>query len=472
MANDLVREAKFVAGSISARLSSALVPSLQEHLRKAEAAVAEVSLDKLAATSHGIGSVSIAFELDEVDSVPYRMLTREYGDLRSSQADALQETVTDLRRTARDMDELLQGHAPFAEFETIIETAQESLTGDLNQFFQNVELYRGGVFSHTTKESTATLGIGARLDELESEFTEDDKSSFTAEAVRDLFPGFTELTVKAATHVSAQSAKVRPLLDSLRALKIERPEETYPEIRDAASAAQAAFNSEISRQLQVDADRLCEKVALSLASLLVNTRTSYDSDMRAARATRRRRYYWIIAASSALALSVYLGYRYLTSTAAQSIFETIMWSLVSTLFGDVVGFLIARFRDTFPQTTRDIRERFAVNLRESVHKVIDSEIGSHNFEALNETYISNRLREIYAHVLSAAADPWHARAMEYVRAIRALYGQLDAVRGAYLASIEEIHQQCAQYFTDASKNLDVLNTVAGKIKERAYRAVI
>ena len=41
------------------------------------------------------------------------------------------------------------------------------------------------------------------------------------------------------------------------------------------------------------------------------------------------------------------------------------------------------------------------------------------------------------------------------------------VRSAYLSSIDEIHRQFAQYFTDASKNLDVLNTVAGKIKERA-----
>jgi hypothetical protein len=189
--------------------------------------------------------------------------------------------------------------------------------------------------------------------------------------------------------------------------------------------------------------------------------------MRAASAARKRQYLWIIATSSALALLLYLGYRYLASTAAQSIFQTIMWGFVSTLFGDVVGFLIARFRDTFPQTTGKIREQFAVNLRESVHKVIDLEIGSHRFEALNEAYIGNRLRELYVHILGTAADPWHAKAMEYLRTIRHLYGQLDAIRSGYLTSIEEIHRQCAQYFTDASKNLDVLNTVAGKIKERA-----
>jgi len=466
IADNLAREARFAAGSISARLNSTLLPSLLEHLRKAEAAIAEVSLEDLAATSHGIGSLSIAFEIDEVESVPYRLLTRQYGDLRSSESDALQDAVADLRRVARDIDELLQGRAPFAEFESIIEAGQASLTVDLNQFFQNVELYRGGVFSHTTKESIATLGIGARLDELESEFNEDDRSSFTAEAIHDLFPGFTELTVKAATTVAALSAKVRPLLDSIRALKVERLD-APPEIEAAALAAQVAFHSEISGQLQVDADRLREKVVLSLASLLVNTKSGYDSQMRAAGAARRLRYFLIVATSSALALAVYLGYRYLASTAPQSVFQTIMWGLVSTLFGNMVGFIIARLRDTFPQTTGKIRERVGVGLSENVRRVIDSEIGAHRFEVLNEAYLGNRLREIYSHVLLVAADPWHVRATEYLRAIRELHGQLDTLRGGYLASIEEIHRQCAQYFTDASRNLDVLNTVAGKIKARA-----
>jgi len=467
ISEELTREAKFAANSISARMNSVLLPSLQEQFRKAEAAISEAGLDKLGATSHGIANITISFDLGDLESVPAFMLTRKYNDLSSSQADALQDAAADLRRATRDIDELLQGHAPFAEFEKIIGAAQLSLTGDLNQFFQNVELYRGGVFSHTTKESIATLGIGARLDELESEFTDDDKASFTSEAVRDLFPGFTELTVTAAARVASLSSKVRALLESLRALKIERPEEVRTEIKNAAAAAQSTFHGEISRQLQADAERLREKVILSLASLSVNAKAGYDSEMGAAAAARRRRYFWIITVTSVLALSAYLGYRYLASTASQSVFRTIIWGLVSTLCGDAVVFLVTRFRDTFHETTKKIRERHEANLRESVRKEIDSQIQSHQFEALNEASISSRLRAIYIHVLSVPTDPWHGRATEYLREMREQYVQLAGLRGSYLSSIDEIYRQSAQYFTDAPKNLDVLNNVAGKIKERA-----
>jgi predicted GTPase len=145
---DLVREARFAASSISARMNSVLLPSLQEQLRKAEAAIAEAGLDKLEATSHGIGNITIAFDLDDLESVPHFMLARKYGDLRSSQFDALQDAAADLRKSAREVDELLQGHAPFAEFEKIIGAAQGSLTGDLNQFPEYRALPRRCVFAY------------------------------------------------------------------------------------------------------------------------------------------------------------------------------------------------------------------------------------------------------------------------------------------------------------------------------------
>ncbi len=466
ISEDLARDSKFAAGSISARLSTVLLPSLQEHLRRAEAAIADVGLDQLTATSHGIESVELEFALEEVDSVPYRTLARKYGDLRTSQADALQDALGDIRRTARDTDELLQAKVPFGEFEKIIATAEGSLTGDLNQFFQNVELYRSGVFSHTTKESIATLGIGSQLDELESEFAEDYRSELTAEAITEIFPGVVELAVESATRSSSLSAKVKDLLEGIRTLKIEKPEEVYSEIEAAAVAERSAFHSELSRQAQTDVDRICESAALRLAALLVSTKNNYDAEMKGAAHARKRRYLWIVTTASLIALAIFLGYHYLASTAPQSIFQTIIWGLASTLLGNAGGFLVARLRDKYPETTQTIKERFGVSLREEVHKAVDAETQSHRFDVLNEGYIGSRLRAIYTHVLLMPSDSWHAKATEYLRSLREQYAHLEGIRLSYITLIDDIHRQSVRYFTDATKNLEILNTVAGKIKER------
>jgi hypothetical protein len=62
---------------------------------------------------------------------------------------------------------LIDKRSPLAECEAKVREAQNSLGDDLSLFFRNVELYRDGVFSHTTKESISTLGIGGQLDSLE-----------------------------------------------------------------------------------------------------------------------------------------------------------------------------------------------------------------------------------------------------------------------------------------------------------------
>ena len=87
VSEDLAREARYAANTISSRMKSVLLPRLQEEFRKAETAITEVGIEKLEATSHGIGNITIQFDFDDVDSVPHFMLTRKYSDLCSNQAD-------------------------------------------------------------------------------------------------------------------------------------------------------------------------------------------------------------------------------------------------------------------------------------------------------------------------------------------------------------------------------------------------
>jgi hypothetical protein len=112
-------------------------------------------------------------------------------------------------------------------------------------------------------------------------------------------------------------------------------------------------------------------------------------------------------------------------------------------------------------------EKFQVNLNDNVRTAIESELKSHQFEALNEASISNRLYQIYEHIFSASTDSWHGRATENLRSLRLLQTEYVVLRSGYLSFTEEICHQCSQYFTDASRNLEILNEVARRIKERA-----
>jgi predicted GTPase len=600
ISKDLAWDAKTAAESIGARVRSSVLPTLKDHFDKAQKAIAAESLDKLSAATHGVTNIKIACDIDDVDFMSPRRLAIRYDDLRSSEAEAMRDSAGELRGAAREIDELLQGRVPFADFEAVVDGAQASLKTDLDRFFQSVELYREGVFAHAAQEAIATLGIGGELQKLHSEFTEDDKSSLAAEAVRSLFPNFNELRAKAATDLAMLSGRARPLLDSLRAFKIERPDDIYGVIESEVSVARSQFQNDLLRELQADADRVCERVISALASVLVTKKAEYDAAMRQAVAARRRRYFLFVLVAAILAFFGYLGFRQfkrhaqpslltvpllveraaaqtspsqtpsqapetssqaaptlpqassqersqsvppssgthhkkrrrkgrltptqspaakpsqplaqttgqiptqpltpapsqtpgpppaqlqgqmLTQSPARgpaepsiptphetpgghSTFEVVAWGVLSELIASGIGLLVARLRDQFPTTVHDIREQYTFTLRNEVRKVIESEFNSHKFEAMNEANLASRLTKVYERVVEIRSGSWHTRASEYLRSLRTLHNDCAAVGSAYLTFVEETHQQCARYFTDASKNLQTLNTVADKIKKQ------
>jgi predicted GTPase len=467
ISTELTRDAKFTASGVSANLKSAVMSSLRDHFYKAEKMIAETDFAELTASKHGIKTFTIVHEFKDGDLISPSMLSRRYNDLRSSQADALQDAATELRRTTKDLDELLHRHAPFRECEAVVQSARESLTKDLGQFFQNVELYRSGVFSHTTKESISTLGIGQQLDQLEAEFNDDDKSSFTAEAVGDLFPRYPEIAAKAGTQLSTLSRKTTSLLESVRNLKIEKPDDSYHAIENTATAASSTFRSDILRHLQSDVDRICANVNSTIASLLVNAQTDFDNAMRAVKVSRRKRYFRFGAITAVVLFFLDLGYFHYNLPAPESTLGAVSLHVMSGLIVESLVLIFARWREHVPRVATQTRERFHTNLNDSIRKAVEAGLTSYQFEALSEGAISTRLYQAYEHIFSSCTDSWHLKAVESLRTLRLLRTEYMAIRQEYLSFIDEIHKRCAQYFTDATKNLKILNAIARRIKERA-----
>jgi predicted GTPase len=467
ISGELTRDASFVAASACAVLRNEVVSNLRDHLYKTQKAVAETEFSDSSAKNYQIRSPRIEHKFGSSESASPATLSRKYNDLRDSQADALLDTAGDLRRAGRDVDELLQQQAPFADSQTVVQTARESLAKDLSQFFQNVELYRNGVFSHTTKESISTLGIGRDLDELESEFNDDDKASYTATAVSELFPGFNDLAIKATNSIATLSERLRTFLESARSVRIDRPTDSYQAIESAAAAAESPIQADVIRQLQSDVDRLCGRVGAAVASLLVNTKSDYDAAMRVLKAARRRRYFLIATVTALLLIASDLGYYHYNTPAPESTLGTIALHVIAGLIVEVLVVLIARWREKVPKLTERTRERFQVALSDNVRKAIESELKVPQLDALNELIIANRLHQAYERIFSSTTDAWHTTAAATLRTLRKLRSDYESIRGEYLALIDEIHGHCAAYFTDASKNLEILNAVANKIKEQA-----
>ena len=465
--NELRREARYLAGSISATLRSRVNAKLQDHFYHMLRLIAERPIEQLSASSYSIESVQLLVNFKDLEVIPATLLSRGYNDLRASQADSFRDTSAVLRRYLRTFQELSQQRLPLSDCEQVLSHAQETLKKDLTQFFQNVELYRNGVFSLSTKESIATLGIAHEMDALEENFTDDDKLGLTDEATKELFPGFENSAAQLSTRLSDLAAKSRVLFDSANALSSERPLDSSSEIALAAGLARVKLQNEFTSEIQSDGERLCGNVGTTVANLIIEAKYNYDAAVRNIDSLRRRRLLNIAGITALLVLGAELGYHFLRLPAPTSLVGTSALAIATGLGVEGIVLAIARIRENAPKLIADTGEKVRAKLNTDLREAVDLVLRASAFATLEQNALTTRLFSTYEHTIAACTDAWHARAIEINAAIRGVETDYSALRTEYLSLTDEVRQQCSTFFTDASRNLEILNSVANGIKARA-----
>jgi hypothetical protein len=81
--------------------------------------------------------------------------------------------------------------------------------------------------------------------------------------------------------------------------------------------------------------------------------------------------------------------------------------------------------------------------------------------------LSKRLSKAYQSLIACDPEGWNIVAADRLNALRELRSEFSKVRAEYVGLIETMTDQVSAYFSNASKNLQLLNDVADGIKARA-----
>ncbi len=467
LVDDLNRSSRYRAGSISSSVKADIDGALRQCLYTFQKRIGDTKLDELSADVHSsiqappVTPPSLA-EIESLDS-----LLRQADELREAEADALRELAAHLRRLLNILNEQVSHRAFVAVPDRAIKSATESLKGDLNNFFQNVELYRSGVFSHTTKESIATLGIGQQLDVLETEITEDDQEAHAVRAGGDLFPGAQELIQSADAKGREIAQNIQVALDESRSVRIERPESNQSALDGVIKSEQASFQTNLRDALQGEVDRFCGGLSITVANLVIAAKTRYDSSQTLLEKARRRRYKVAFSVTAILYVLVKLHYRYFGYPAPTSFLGAVLVNVGSGILVEVLVLLVVKARENTPQLLLNARDEIHTKLRGEVQLALDGQLNALVLNPLNEQMIASRLAKIYLRALDMPSDAWQARARETLASLRKIYSKYSDLRATYVGLVEQVRRDASAYFGDSSRNLAVLNDVAARIKAEA-----
>ena len=225
-----------------------------------------------------VEGISLAIPQVELNAtmplMPSNLITK-WASFRETKVGALRDAAQKLRKIIEEASVIVQVGSPFTECEKIVQSAQNSLSDDLTRFFGNAELYRAGVFTHTTKDSIGALGLGKELDDLESEFGEADRAPFTAAAIENLFPNFVEISNDARTRMAATEKRLRPLVTRINDLKIPSPEGDYKQLDALIDAGRRSLIQEVFRELHDNVGLFLGSLEAKLSNIVVEKRRAY-----------------------------------------------------------------------------------------------------------------------------------------------------------------------------------------------------
>jgi predicted GTPase len=467
LAGDLARSARFHAGSMGSSLKAEVNGMLQEHLYGIQKQIADTPFQELSAEVHGnVKAPQIPIPLLTEMQSPVN-LHHQGSELRNTEADALRDVAALLRRSLATLHEQASQRAPLCSAAECVQAAEESLKTDLGQFFHNVELYRSGVFSHATKESIATLGIGAKLDALETEFTDTDKEEVTLSASTDLFPGAQNLLDSATAHASQLSSRVLETIEVARSLRIERPEDNLAAVENYVISEREGFGRDLQGALQNEIDRFCSGISITLANLIVQAKTQCDSDLKLLSSARIKRYSIAFAVTGGIFACASFAYHHSGQPAPATFTGEALLNVGCGALLEALVYGVLKFRENVPQLLSRTREHVQVKLKSDIKQVVDTQIKGLILNPLNEELLSAKLARIYEHAVDLSSADWRARAKDTLDSIRSYFAGYADLRATYVDIVEQVRQEALQYFVDSSRNLSVLNQIAGRIKASA-----
>jgi len=441
---------------------------LKTELTTVQRNLAHADLDKLTPHTHGFGPIEVdwVFGDSETSIVPEYYLAKKSEEFREKLRHHALTIAKDIRKSLEGILKSIQERYIISKCESIIGDAQSSLMQDLDDYFQSVKMYQGGVFATKSQESIAKLGIGRQMDSLLKDFTDEDKQSIKLAGKQGLFPEFDDVVASTTTQLSGVAEEVRTLLNQLGNPQLDQSTPQIARLKLVVNPELLALFNDVRNELQNETNSLVRDLQDQLAGSIASSLIEYDKEKLAASRARKKLYWVFIGAMGLGATIAYLLYRWVTRPVGSSLLEVLGWGVFIEIVGNFLGLGFARYKDHYPIKSSEIKERHLAVLTDKVKGIVN-QLAIHKFMALQPTVLGKKLEKLFTKLTLPEADSWQNSVEDLYKNALTWNIRYKELRSKYLLVLESFTKESARYFEDHKKNLDTLRSTAHDIRARA-----
>lgn len=467
MRSDIGRRTTVIAEQVQQLAKQTIRVQMERELSEALRTLNNTNLDTLRPQDHGISPIRIQWTFGDIEISPVDYLARKADGARSEVQTFINEAANDIQRSFQDIQRLINQRYVINECEEIVSHAQSTLAKDLDSYFQMVEVYRTGVFAIGTKDSIGKLGIGAKFNEIERDFTDEDKESIKIKVKQDLFPSYDDIIATATTKLAGISGQIQSVLAEMGDEQIESPPSSLGRIEREASEPLSVLMLEVKNELQRETDEFLSSVQTRVAGVIANVLRDYDRERAEARHKRKITYLIIIGVLTLITISGFAIYHWQRDPVGQLPLNVIGWGLLVQIIGSALVFATSRLWDNYPKMKLRIKENHSALLSDQITTTLNEALKDQQFSILNVSVLGKKVGKIYTALTSSPNDAWQVSIEERYINVRTWLTKYQEIRQTYLDVMESFLKDCGRYFEDSQGNLATLRSAAQAIKERA-----
>jgi len=405
----------------------------------------------------------------EVDFLPSSSLSYDAQKLIEDAFNTIEGYQKKLKTAINVLHSLLEEQRPLGDYRSCLSLANEDLSKDFDTYFENINIYRSGVFSLNSKQAISRLGLGAQLDKLESEnLTDDEKLTIKQNAQEHIFPDSDRVFVAPSKSLSELKARLEALDQKTKSMNLLKSTTTsHAEmVEDFKSEKLAVIKDDFFRGIESALSQLQQGINIKVKELIVRFSDSWSDEVTAMKEERKKRLIIFLLSFSILSLIIYLLFVYGTQKEYSNNALTIIIAGVAVnIMSSIIGGVFAKVTDKFPIRIKAKESSILENFRGEYIQLIDESIDSfENSISLNSQDFYRFWRDI---LTTKPLNMWAENQDAFFEKLKSCMDEYSMIRQEYLEIVDDVTELSSNYFSDIDRNLKNLNEFSDDLQAKS-----
>ncbi|MBN8564933.1 MAG: hypothetical protein J0L70_30940 [Leptolyngbya sp. UWPOB_LEPTO1] len=414
-------------------------------------------------------SSAVEDENDGKDYLPSEAVSNSANRNLKKISDSFIQDCKTLDSCVETLHGQLCSQMPVKAYENILGDVIQSLSRDIDAFFESIKLYRTAVFSSQTKELIARLGLGQSLDNLEAQnLTEEEKENNKKNAQEYIFPGRDKLFNESLAELIQIQRDVERLQKEVKELINKQRVSTDINSSEWISEKLRDLDIELKREIEDDINNnLVPNINAAIQSKLHESILTWKHNIQKLRKARTKRIVYFVLGSALLSGAGYFLYVYARNQNTPSeLSSTVIIGLLINFASDLAAFYVGKLTYNFPQKAERKEQEIIGLLGQECQEIVKKNIESFKSLDLDDSGFPELMQDFWIDLLlERPLDVWVRNNKDLFNSLKDASKKYLEFRVKYISTVNNITTSVSKYFNNPKTNLERLEKFTSNLKE-------